>query len=327
MQFTIVIPTYNSAETLCTLLDSLSGAMGGGVEVIVVDDASTDATETLAPRYAIRYERLERNGGPAAARNLGAALARGEWLVFTDADTVFLPDTMDAIRTTLGESDADALVGTYAGVPANEGFVPRFKALWEEVAIDRVLAPNGERLTPHCSWAPRPGLVRRAAFEAVGGFDTRFRGADLEDLDLGYRLLEKGYKIHFAPGIRIRHHYPASVRAELKPFARRCAIWTRMNWARRKMDSAGEGSPGQALGHLCGFAALGLIIAGCLYPPLWLGAGVAAAAHVILHRRFLAAAYGTYGAWFAVRALGMCWLRTLVMGFAVAYALATLGRR
>lgn len=321
--FSIVIPAYNSSATLRKLLESLVQQTVSGFEVIVVDDASTDDTAAVVAEYGFHYERLTANQGPATARNRGAALTRGAWLVFADADTVFLPDTMKRIEFTVRESDADALVGTYAGIPANEGFLPRFKALWEEVTIDLFLQPSGTGLTPYSTWAPRPGLVRREAFDAVGGFNTAFRGADLEDMELGYRLAAQGYRTYFAPSIRIRHHYPATLYGELRPFARRCAIWMRMRSNRNRLDPAGEGAPKQAAAHLLGFAAFGLGVLGILLPLAWIAAGVCIGGYFVLNGTFLRHALRQEGLWFAVRAGAICWLRTIVMGFAAGYGLLT----
>jgi glycosyltransferase involved in cell wall biosynthesis len=334
--FSIVIPTYNSSVTLRKLLESLVQQTVSGFEVIVVDDASTDDTAAVVAEYGVRYERLTANQGPATARNRGAALTQGAWLVFADADTIFLPDTMEQIESTVRESDADALVGTYAGIPANEGFVPRFKALWEEVTIDMVLQPEGTGrggslarggLTPYSTWAPRPGLVRREAFNVLGGFSATFRGADLEDMELGYRLAAQGYRTYFAPSIRIRHHYPATLYAELRPFARRCAIWMRMRSGSQGLDRAGEGSPKQAATHLLGFAAFGLVVIGILLPVAWILAAICIGAYFALNGEFLRHAFRQEGLWFTVRAAALCWLHTIVMGFAAGYGLLTRPRK
>ncbi len=324
MKLSVIVPTYNSAATLPRLLESLDGQTLTEREVIVVDDASTDETARIAARHRVVYERLEANQGPAASRNRGAALARGEWLVFTDADTVFSPDTLQAIHRVIEGSDAAALFGTYSGEPANPGFLPRYKALWEYYTIDMTFFRAGQRdLYPSTTWVPRPGAVSRAAFEAVGGFDTRFRGADLEDLELGYRLHEAGYRIYFAPGIRIKHMYPETLCRGLGIVARRGALWMRMAARRRKMDPAGDGSPRVALAHACGFAVFWLAVASPLWPPLALAALAGFLCHAFLHRDFLALALRQEGPGFMARSLAACWLYSLAGEFGAVYGLLT----
>lgn len=324
--YSVIIPTYNSADTLDALLCSLAAQTMRDFEVIVVDDASTDDTGAVAARHACHYLRLEENRGPAHARNAGASRAEAAWLIYTDADTEFLPETVGVIDAVLKRSDADALTGTYAGEPANAGFTPRYKALWEYCIIDRRLTLNSNCLAPVTSWAPRPGVVRKAAFDAIGGFTTRFTGADLEDIEFGYRLSEAGYRLYVAPEVRIRHHYPATPARELRAFARRAALWIRMRPKRRKLDSHGEGTPRQALTHLSGFVAFLLLAAGLLWKPAGVAGVAALAGYFVANGAFIAAAWRAGGAWFALRAALYCWLHSVVLGFAGLYGALTPGK-
>lgn len=320
-RYSIIIPTYNAATTLVSLLESLEAQTMRDFEVIVIDDASTDDTPQAVERFDLRYYRQERRQGPAAARNRGAALAGGEWLVYADADTVFAADTMEQIDKALRDCDADALVGSYAGRPANPGFMPRYKGLWEQVAIDGVLAAHGGAYIPYNTWAPRPGVVKKDVFESAGGFSESFKGADLEDMDLGYRLTAAGRRIYFVPAIKIKHHYPATFWKEIRPFARRCVIWMGMKRSHGLFDAAGEGSPVQALAHMTGFAAFGLFVLGLLWPVLWLPAAVLLAAYFAAAHGFIFLTWREEGLWFAVRAAGVYWVHTIVLGFAAGYGL------
>lgn len=326
-RFSVIIPAYNAAATLPALLASLQAQTSErDFETIVVDDASADATASIAERFGVRVERLSANAGPAAARNRGAELAAGEWLVFTDADTEFFPDTLDRLESVIASSDADAVVGSYAGRPANGGFVPRYKALWEYFIIDRCARLDARGLMPVSTWAPRPGAVRREAFQTVRGFDTTFRGADLEDMELGYRLADHGFRTYFAPAVRARHHYPESAVRELRAFARRCVLWTRMFVRRRKLESIGEGTPAQALADMAGFAAFAASVAGLAYPPALVGAAAAAGVFLGMNMRFLALAVARESMFFALGALAYRWLHTVILGFAAAFGMLTAHR-
>src|ERR1700683_5343048 len=95
---TILVPAYNAEETILRALDSAQAQTVGDIEILVIDDASTDRTAELVRSRAmsdprIHLQRLSLNGGPAAARNSGIALAKGEWLALLDAD-----DTMSSVR-------------------------------------------------------------------------------------------------------------------------------------------------------------------------------------------------------------------------------------
>ena len=322
MKYSVIIPTYNAAPTLLPLIESLLATSREDIEIIVVDDASTDDTAAMLQRFPqIQYERQEVNRGPAAARNAGARVARGEWLLFTDSDTEFASDTFAKIDHAVASRPLDALVGSYAGEPANDGFVPRYKALWEFCTIEQSFALDEHGMAAIGSWAPRPGLVRRDVFEAIGGFDTTFAGADLEDMELGYRMAVAGYKIYAAPGVHIRHHYPPTMRRELGPFARRARLWMEMAVQRREMDSHGEGSPRQATAHLLGFAALIFLAVGIAWTPALLGAAVAGLGFIFLNGGFFYEALRRYGAWFTLRTMAYCWLHSIVLGFAAATGL------
>ena len=92
MQYSVVIPTYNRREKVQEAIDSVLAQRQVDLEIIVVDDGSNDGTAAALAQYgnSIRY-RHQTNGGPAAARNLGIAMARGEWIAFLDSDDLWLP--------------------------------------------------------------------------------------------------------------------------------------------------------------------------------------------------------------------------------------------
>ncbi|HEY6940115.1 glycosyltransferase family 2 protein [Dokdonella sp.] len=100
MSFSVIIPTHDRSSIVVRAVDSVLAAdTGEPLDVIVVDDASTDGTvETLDARYRdeprVRVVRLERNEGPSGARNAGLAAARGDYVVFLDSDDVLLPDAL-----------------------------------------------------------------------------------------------------------------------------------------------------------------------------------------------------------------------------------------
>jgi glycosyltransferase involved in cell wall biosynthesis len=110
----VVIPTWNRAHLVCEAIDSASGQRPGAVEVIVVDDESTDGTsEFLRERYgdAIRVLRMPHRRGPGAARNAGIRVATGELVAFLDSDDVWLPGKLDAeLRMFALYPDAEAVI-------------------------------------------------------------------------------------------------------------------------------------------------------------------------------------------------------------------------
>ena len=89
MLISVIIPSFNSQDKLARLLDSLSNLSdlnNDSYEIIVVDDCSTDNTETVVGNYDVKYIKLDKNSGPAVCRNTGASAARGDIFAFTDSD-------------------------------------------------------------------------------------------------------------------------------------------------------------------------------------------------------------------------------------------------
>jgi glycosyltransferase involved in cell wall biosynthesis len=107
----VVIPVYNAAGTLAESLTAIGRSDYDQYEVIVVDDASTDDGVGVASRHACRIVRLEENIGAAAAKNLGAKEARGDIILFTDADIVLQPDTLRLVAENLEDPTVSAVVG------------------------------------------------------------------------------------------------------------------------------------------------------------------------------------------------------------------------
>jgi glycosyltransferase involved in cell wall biosynthesis len=110
----VVIPTWNRAGLVCEAIESALSQRDGQVEVIVVDDGSTDGTANLLEqRYSnqIKLLRLPRRGGAGAARNAGVSQATGDFLAFLDSDDLWLPGKLDAELSVFEQfPDADALI-------------------------------------------------------------------------------------------------------------------------------------------------------------------------------------------------------------------------
>jgi glycosyltransferase involved in cell wall biosynthesis len=194
----VIIPVYNRADRVGAAVRSVVGADVEPVEIIVVDDGSTDgsgeaaeaALSALGPQAAGRVLR-QGNGGAAAARNAGAAAARGAFLAFLDSDDLWLPWTLAALRDALRDhprTEAIFFALAESAAPAGAAAIPR------EAALSRTY-PNFLQafLGEGAAGDPRIFLlgsgnllIRRTTFEAIGGFDVALRTA--EDQDLFLRL-------------------------------------------------------------------------------------------------------------------------------------------
>ena len=195
----VIVPVYNGAGMLERCLASLGRSAWQDYECIVVDDGSTDATREVAARYPVRVVSLATRGGPARARNRGAEHARGEILVFLDADVCVHPDTLTLIDAHFrAHPGAAAVMGSYDATPADPGFVSQFKNLFHHYVHHQ------SRTDAWTFWAGC-GAIYRQAFQAAHGFDESYKRPSIEDIELGYRLRTAGQRIDLDATIQVTH--------------------------------------------------------------------------------------------------------------------------
>ncbi|MGW2058030.1 glycosyltransferase family 2 protein [Streptomyces sp. NPDC001840] len=177
----VVIPNYNYARTLELCLNSLAAQTLPPYEVIVSDDASTDDSVEVARRFDCRVLRAERNGGVSAARNAGAAAARGDILFFLDSDQALTPDSLEnAVRIL----SADPELGCVHGIIAAEPLVDDGPVEWYRTLHAHHWRLKGVGPTPTAFFAA--AAMPRRVFEEVGGFEPALR--DSEDVEYSERL-------------------------------------------------------------------------------------------------------------------------------------------
>jgi glycosyltransferase involved in cell wall biosynthesis len=188
----VIIPAYNAAATIAGTLESVLAQTFKDIEIICVDDGSTDQTRAILESYADRVRLVEQaNSGPAAARNNGARNSSGEYLAFLDADDVWMPQYLERTVTVLDADPALSLVYCNCALADSDG-----------VAIDTSIVGNGfdhppslnELLTRLWPIMPSAALVRRSAYDKCGGYRDELRGASFrfEDVDFWIRTREQG---------------------------------------------------------------------------------------------------------------------------------------
>jgi GT2 family glycosyltransferase len=198
--FSVVVCSYNGSATLEACLVSLERLRYPRLELILVDDGSTDSVPEIAARHPLaRYLRLER-AGLSAARNAGAEAASGELLAFTDDDCVVHEDWLTFLLLAFAKGD-DVVAAGGPNVPPS----PRTRG---EALV--AAAPGGPShvLLDDCEAEHLPGCnlaLRKSALLAIGGFDTRFRTAG-DDVDVCWRLRDAGGRLVFAAGAMVWHH-------------------------------------------------------------------------------------------------------------------------
>jgi glycosyltransferase involved in cell wall biosynthesis len=199
MRLSVIVPVYNARAFLERCLAALRASTFQDYECVAVDDASTDDLSDLAERYGVRMVRLERNGGPARARNRGAQEARGEILVFIDSDVCVHPDTLSRIDAHFRDHPQTAAVmGSYDDTPDDIGFISQYKNLFHHFVHQQ------SRTQAWTFWAGC-GAMRRAVFLEAGGFDEAYGRPCIEDIELGNRLYASGQRIDLNPTIQVTH--------------------------------------------------------------------------------------------------------------------------
>ncbi len=209
MQVSLVIPGRNCAATLKACLESVIPALQANhsplVEVLFIDDGSTDDTASIAQDLPITYVRGE-GKGPGAARNLGWRRAKSDLVWFIDSDTVAAPDALEKLLPHMENEKVGGVSGSY------ENAVPEslLACLIHEEIIERHLAMP----TEVNFLATFNVIYRRDILEELGGFDERYLKA--QDAEFSFRVMGLGKKLHFEIESKVAHHHVTQLGKYLK---------------------------------------------------------------------------------------------------------------
>jgi lipopolysaccharide/colanic/teichoic acid biosynthesis glycosyltransferase/GT2 family glycosyltransferase len=197
----VIVPAYNAEATLgdCLAALQVQSLSRDRYEVIVVDDGSTDRTAEVARRRGVRLIR-QPNAGPAAARNRGVQAARGDILLFTDADCAPAADWIERMTEPFRTPEVAGAKGVYR--TRQKEVVARFVQLEYEDKYARMSRHDRIDFVDTYSAA-----YRRHVFLANSGFDTIFPTSSVEDQEFSFRLAQKGYRLVFVPRARVYHRH------------------------------------------------------------------------------------------------------------------------
>lgn len=210
-----IIPAYNAADTLGRAANSVLRQTYPSIELIVVNDGSTDKTRAVAESFPEVCCLSQPNEGPGSARNLGASHAQARYLAFLDADDEWTPTKIERQMAVFAGDDRMAGLGTHRirGVVDCEGNVlsrrssPRADGRLVEVTFGQLI--RGNRI---CGASV---LVRRAAFDDMGGFDVALLAA--QDYDLWLRMVAAGHRLfNLNEPLYVFYERPGSLRSDLR---------------------------------------------------------------------------------------------------------------
>lgn len=305
-RFSVIVPTYNSEKTIRKCMSSIFGSTFRDFEVIVVDDCSTDSTKNIVSKFRCRFFSLKNNSGPAFARNFGAKKARGKILFFVDSDIILKNDALEMTDEFYRKNkEAVCVIGMYAKEPANKRWIHYYQAFWK-----------------YYTWTPSPkyfsffiascGTIKRKTFLELNGFNTKYKGADVEDYEFGYRV-NKAHKIFLNPGMQGYHHFPY-LKSVVKNYFKRSVQWFQLFIKRKKFDT-GVASASNGLSFiLSSVSSLLLILLAATLNPAFFYLFIAFfIVFLSFHRRFYSMALSEKGFPFMVYCILVSYMVSLVV--------------
>lgn len=207
LEYSIIIPAYQAAEEIGDCVRALNRQTvvpRDRYEIIVADDGSADETATRAREAGADQVLVLPHQGPAAARNAGVEAARGEVVLFTDADCEPTPDWIEQMTEPFRDLEVAGAKGVYQ--TRQKELVARFVQLEYEDKYARMSRQDRIDFVDTYSAA-----YRRDVFLANGGFDPLFTTASVEDQEFSFRLARKGYRLVFVPQAAVHHRHDATL--------------------------------------------------------------------------------------------------------------------
>lgn len=213
----VIVPIYNAQETLQRCLSALALSVTEGTEILLVDNGSTDNSFAVCEEFRHRQPNLrilllqEATKGPSAARNTGARIAKGEWLIFTDADCVPSRTWISDYLVHFSDVGLGAVAGCICPYPPSSAV---------QKAISLFTLPSNTREIVHMRSNLREGFyptanlaVRKEAFHSVGGFNRSLRYG--EDHELCHKIYSAGYRIKAIETAVVEHIHRSTLQGLL----------------------------------------------------------------------------------------------------------------
>src|SRR5581483_9499574 len=200
-----VVCSHNGARTIARCIEGLKALDYPDYEVIVVDDGSTDATPEIAAQPGVRLLQTGQNVGLATARNLGMEAASGDLIAYIDDDAIPDRHWLQYLAYTATTTDCGAVGGPNLP-PPHISTVAQCVANAPGGPTHVLLSDTDAEHVPGCNLA-----VWKTKLAAIGGFDPQFWTAG-DDVDVCWRLQDRGWRIAFSPGALVWHHPRDSIR-------------------------------------------------------------------------------------------------------------------
>ena len=312
INLSVVIAVYNGADFLKKCLPAIFEAADDKTEIILINDASTDNSSAIGKQFGAAVIDLETRGGPGNARNIGVEKAQGEIIFFVDADVLVKKETISQLRLLLSENPQFAAIfGSYDNSPAETDFFSQYRNL-----MHHFFHQTGDA-EAQTFWSGL-GAIKREIFIETGGFKI----STIEDIELGYRLKKKDYRILLAADWQAKHLKKWSFNSILQTdFWGRAVPWAELILLNPQMNADLNIKPAQKISvWLTGLFLLSLPFIFWQLQILFFSLGVLAILLVINHN-FYRFFLKHKGLWFTSRVFPMHLFYFLYSGIAFAYSL------
>jgi glycosyltransferase involved in cell wall biosynthesis len=316
----VVIPVHNGEATLPRCLAAVLAGRGSSVEVIVVDDGSTDATPRILAERPVRVIRHERPRGAAAARNAGARAACAPVVCFLDADVVVGPELLATTERSLRESGVDGVVGMLARDTEPRNLASQYENLYMHYMY---LNHPEEMDIFYTSFA----AIKRDVFLEAGGFDEAYGGAGIEDMELGQRLVREGRRLRLDRRLQVLHLKRFGVGQLLRINRRKAAGTLRIMLRNRRGGHRNRKHVGPDWSFLLGIPLTGLALAALVggaaaaFWPALAAAAVLLGLVAALNARFLSCLARARGFGFLLAAIPFFYVQFVNYGVGLASGL------
>jgi glycosyltransferase involved in cell wall biosynthesis len=245
----VIIPTFNYGHYLKQCIDSVIAQKNLNIEIIIVDDGSSDNTREVLTPYMKQIKYIfQENQGLSAARNTGIRHSKGEWLLFLDSDDILGPDTISSQLSFLDQNPRVRVAvcrnNIFQGItPDDDSTVPQHWPLYTKHLDVHLCHLN---IAP-----PHAFMIHRNAVTETGWFDTQLTAC--EDYDFWFRAALRGYIPHYNPnGVVYYRRHSRSMSANLENQFRHDKILHERN--SKRLDEFTEFPPGRRMEGLLAFS-------------------------------------------------------------------------
>jgi glycosyltransferase involved in cell wall biosynthesis len=313
LSISVIIPVRDGGSAFHRCLQGLTEAVPPATEIIVVADGDTDGSCRKAEEFGVKVLRIPKPQGPARARNVGAQAAQGEILFFLDADIVVHPDTIRQVDMTFRkDSQLTALFGSYDDEPGENNFLSQYKNLFHHY-VHQISREEASTFWSGC------GAIRREVFLGLGGFNESYRKPCIEDIELGYRMKQAGYRIRLSKDLQVKHLKRWNIRSLLKSdFFDRALPWTKLILRDRNFINDLNLRTSSRFGVMLTYGLLAALVEGYWWSGAFAVAGALALLLIIIGMPVYQFFFRKRGFWFTIAAIPWHWFYYFYSGLAFA---------